>query len=295
MTKEKRGIKFVIIGVIANALLAIAKITAGIMGNSHALVADGIESSTDIFSSAVVWSGLKIASIPPDKNHPYGHGKAEAVSAMVLTLFLVCVAVFIIVNSIHEIILPKHTPQAYTLIVLIVAIITKETLFRNIIKVSGEIHSTSLKTDAWHHRSDAFTSASAFTGIFLSLVLGPGYEYFDDIGALAASGFILFNAFWLLKGAIGDIMDATPSVELEDNILTIVKEIPGVFSVSSIKVRKSGLSYLVDLDIQVSGDISVTEGHDISDNVIRILKHSNLSVQDVMVHAEPYFDMSGIH
>jgi cation diffusion facilitator family transporter len=181
------------------------------------------------------------------------------------------------------------------LIVLIAVIITKETLFRNIIKVSGEIHSTSLKTDAWHHRSDAFTSASAFTGIFLSLVLGPGYEYFDDIGALAASGFILFNAFRLLKGAIGDIMDATPSVELEDKILTIVKDIPGVFSVSSIKVRKSGLSYLVDLEIQVSGDISVTEGHDISDNVIRILKHSNLSVQDVMVHAEPYFDMSGIH
>jgi cation diffusion facilitator family transporter len=281
--------------VIINALLAIIKITAGILGNSHALIADGIESSTDIFSSAVVWSGLKIASKPPDSNHPYGHGKAEAVSSMIVSLFLVTAAVIIIINSIHSIILPKHAPQAYTLIVLILVIITKETLFRNIIKVSSEIHSTSLKTDAWHHRSDAFTSASAFLGISLSLIFGPGYEFFDDLGAMAASGFILFNAFRLLKGAIGDIMDATPSYELESKILSIVRDIPGVYSINNIKVRKSGLNYLVDIDIQVSGDISVAEGHDISDNVSRILMNSDLSVQDVMVHAEPYFDMSGIH
>jgi cation diffusion facilitator family transporter len=203
--------------------------------------------------------------------------------------------VIIIINSIHSIIIPKHAPAVYTLIILVLVIITKETLFRNIIKVSSEIHSTSLKTDAWHHRSDAFTSASAFLGISLSLIFGPGYEFFDDLGAMAASGFILFNAFRLLKGAIGDIMDATPSYELESKILSIVRDIPGVYSINNIKVRKSGLNYLVDIDIQVSGDISVAEGHDISDNVSRLLMNSDLSVQDVMVHAEPYFDMSGIH
>jgi cation diffusion facilitator family transporter len=295
LTKEKRGIRFVIIGIITNALLAFIKITTGVLGNSYALVADGIESTTDIFSSIVVWSGLRIAAIPPDRDHPYGHGKAEAVSAMLVSLFLAAAAAIIIVNSIHEIILPHHTPEAYTLLVLVAVVITKEILYRNVLKVSAEIHSTSLRTDAWHHRSDAFTSASAFAGISLSLLLGAGYEYFDDLGALAASAFILYNAYRLLKGSLVDIMDAAPSRELENRIIEIAKEIPGVYSVSNVRVRKSGLSYLVDLDIQVSGDISVSEGHDISDTVSRILMNSNLSVQNVMVHAEPYFSMSGIH
>ena len=295
MTKSKRGIKVVLLGIIVNALLAVIKITAGVFGNSYALIADGIESTTDIFSSVIVWSGLKIAAKPPDKNHPYGHGKAEALSAMIVSLLLLGAAVLIVVNSIHEIYLPHHAPEPYTLLVLVLVIITKEFLFRTVFKVGNDIESTSLRTDAWHHRSDAITSAAAFVGISVALIMGPGYEMADDYGAIAASVLIVFNAVRLLRHSLSDIMDEAPSSGLKDKIISIVESIPDVKNVTNVKLRKSGLYYLVDITIQVSGDISVFEGHELSEIVNDKLQGSNLSIQEVMVHTEPFIDMLGIH
>jgi cation diffusion facilitator family transporter len=294
MTKEKRGIRFVLVGIVTNALLAVIKITAGILGNSYALVADGIESTTDIFSSIIVWSGLKIAAKPPDQEHPYGHGKAEALAGMIVSLSLLAAAVLIVINSIHEIITPHHAPEPFTLLVLVVVIITKEILFRTVFKVGNEIESTALRTDAWHHRSDAITSGAAFVGIAVALIMGPGYESADDYGAMVASALIIFNAFRLLRHALSDVMDESP-LEMKTIISSMVRSIPGVGSVQNVKIRKSGLHYLVDLDIQVHGDLSVYDSHEISERVSEKLKSSNLSVQDVMVHTEPFMDMGGIH
>jgi cation diffusion facilitator family transporter len=295
LTKSKRGTRVVLLGIIVNALLAIIKITAGVLGNSYALIADGIESTTDIFSSIIVWSGLKIASKPADKNHPYGHGKAEALSAMIVSLLLLAAAVFIIVNSIHEIITPHHAPAPFTLLVLVLVIITKEILFRTVFKIGSDIESTSLRTDAWHHRSDAITSAAAFIGISVALIMGPGYESADDYGAIAASVLIIVNAGRLLRYSLSDVMDEEPSPEMKDKIISIVESIHGVKNVNDIKIRKSGLYYLVDLTIRVSGDITVFEGHELSEIVIDKLQDSSLSIQGVMVHTEPYIDFSGIH
>lgn len=295
MTKSKRGTRVVLLGIIVNALLAIIKITAGVLGNSYALIADGIESTTDIFSSIIVWSGLKIAAKPADKNHPYGHGKAEALSAMTVSLLLLIAAVIIVINSIHEIITPHHAPEPYTLLVLVLVIITKEILFKTVFKVGSDIESTSLRTDAWHHRSDAITSAAAFVGISAALVMGEGYESADDYAAIVASGLIIFNGYRMLKYSLGDIMDAAPTSNMKDNIIEMVKSIPGVKNVNNVKIRKSGLYYLVDITIQVSGDISVFEGHELSEIVNDKLSSSNLSIQEVMVHTEPFIDMAGIH
>jgi cation diffusion facilitator family transporter len=295
VTKSKRGIHVVLLGIITNALLAVVKISAGVLGNSYALIADGIESTTDIFSSVIVWSGLKIAAKPPDRNHPYGHGKAEALSAMIVSLLLLAAAAVIVINSIHEIVLPHHAPAPYTLLVLVLVIITKEILFRTVFKVGSAIESTALRTDAWHHRSDALTSAAAFIGISVSLIMGPGYESADDYGAIAASVLIVINGVRLLKNSLSDIMDEAPSSDFKVRIIDIVEAIQGVKSVDNIKIRKSGLYYLVDLSIQVSGDLSVFEGHELSELVNDKLVNSDLSIQEVMVHTEPFIDMKGIH
>lgn len=295
MTKSKRGIRVVLLGIIVNALLAIIKIAAGVLGNSYALIADGIESTTDIFSSIIVWSGLKIAEKPPDKNHPYGHGKAEALSAMTVSLLLLAAAALIVINSYHEIVLPHHAPAPFTLLVLVLVIITKETLFRTVFKVGTDIESTSLRTDAWHHRSDALTSAAAFIGISVALIMGPGYEGADDYGAIAASVLIIINGIRMLKYSLSDIMDEAPSADMKNKIIDIVESIPGVKNVDDVKIRKSGLYYLVDLNIQVSGDLTVFEGHELSEKVNDSLKNSSLSISQVMVHTEPFIDMAGIH
>ena len=287
MTKEKKGFRAVLLGIIINALLAVIKITAGILGTSYALIADGIESTTDIFSSIIVWSGLKIAEKPPDRNHPYGHGKAEAISAMIVALLLLAAAVLIVINSIHEIALPHHAPAPFTLLVLVLVIATKEFLFRRVFKVGTDIESTALRTDAWHHRSDAITSAAAFLGISIALIMGPGYE--------SASVIIVINGIRMLKFSLSDIMDEAPSSGLESKIITVVESIDGVISVDNIKIRKSGLYYLVDLTIHVNGDLTVFEGHELSEVVSDMLKNSDMSIQDVMVHTEPYIDFAGIH
>ena len=295
MTKSKKGLKVVLLGIVSNAVLAVIKITTGVLGNSYALIADGIESTTDIFSSLIVWSGLKIAEKPPDVNHPYGHGKAEAISAMIVSLLLLAAAAVIVVNSVHDINMPHHAPEPYTLLVLVIVIITKEILFRTVFKVGSDIESTALRTDAWHHRSDALTSTAAFVGISIALIMGPGYEAADDFGAIAASVLIVINGVRLLKNSLSDIMDEAPSSDFKVRIIHIVESIQGVMNVDNVKIRKSGLYYLVDLSIQVSGDLSVFEGHELSEEVKDKLVNSNLSIQEVMVHTEPFIDYAGIH
>jgi cation diffusion facilitator family transporter len=282
-----KGFRLIITGIIINAALAIIKISTGIIGHSYALIADGIESTVDIFSSLVVYSGIKIGSLPPDKNHPYGHGKAESLSAMVVSIFLLGAAVYIIIHSIHEIVTPHLTPAPYTLFVLIGVIITKEFLYRSVFKEGDKVDSTAMKTDAWHHRSDALTSLAAGIGITISLIAGPGYESADDWGALLASGVIIYNGIRMFMNAISEIMDESAPAELENKIKETIMSVKGVLSINQIKIRKGGISYLVDANITVDGEISIYKGHDIATEVETKLFNSDLSISNVMVHVEP--------
>lgn len=282
-----QGLRSTLIGILANTLLAAIKATAGFLGNSYALIADAIESTTDIASSFIVWSGLKIAALPPDADHPYGHGKAEPLAAIVVSLTLIAAAMGIAIQSVREILTPHHAPAAFTLAVLVLVVVTKETLFRFVFNVGQDINSTAVKSDAWHHRSDAITSAAAFVGISISLIGGAGYESADDWAAMFASVIILFNAYRILRPAINEVMDGAPSADVDVGIRRAAQQVEGVIALEKCFIRKMGFSYYVDLHVTVDGELSVRHGHDIARQVKLAIRTSNPHVAEVLVHIEP--------
>lgn len=272
---------------LGNFLMAIIKATVGFFGNSYALIADAIESIGDVFSSMLVIIGIRYAKRPPDENHPYGHGKVEPLITFVVVGFLCASATLIIIESIHNIQLPHKAPKAYTLWFLGGIIIVKELFFRFVSKRSEETGSTSLKADAWHHRSDAITSAFAFIGIMIAVLLGDEYAAADDWAALIAAGVIYFNAFLIFRPALGEIMDEHRYDDFIAVIRAKSKDVPGVIDTEKCWVRKSGMRYWVDIHIHVNGTITVTEGHDIAHALKAHLKQTLPEIEDVLIHIEP--------
>jgi cation diffusion facilitator family transporter len=281
------GIRSILGGIFANLLLAVVKAVTGILGNSYALVADAIESTLDVFTSFIVWAGLKTASRAPDANHPYGHGKAEPLAAILVTFFLVGAAILIAIQSTEHIMLPHQPPALFTLPVLFVVILVKELLYRWVYKRGVEINSTAVKSDAWHHRSDALTSLAAFTGISIALIGGKGYESADDWAALIAAAIIVFNAYRIFKPAFLEIMDTAPPSEIAEKIRIISLDVNGVEGIDQCLVRKMGLEYFVDIHIIVNGQLTVKEGHSIGHRVKDHIMSNIPSVFDVLTHVEP--------
>ena len=283
----QKAIKTSWLSIIGNALLAIAKGVTGVFGNSYALIADAIESTTDVFSSFLVLLGLKYSSKPPDDNHPYGHGKAEPLITFAVVGFLVISATVIAYESIEHIRTPHRVPESYTLIVLAIIIIIKEFFYRFVSKRGEETKSTSLKADAWHHRSDAITSLMAFIGISIAIFMGEGYETADDWAALFASGFILYNAYLILRPALGEVMDEHMHDDMIENIREISMTVGGVIETEKCYVRKMGMAFLVDLHIAVDAEITVKMGHDIAHEVKDRLLREIPEIADVLIHVEP--------
>ncbi|MDB6173720.1 MAG: Cation diffusion facilitator family transporter [Chthoniobacteraceae bacterium] len=287
LRRLESGARLALLGVFINSVLAIAKILAGILGNCYALIADGIESALDIFSSLILWFGLKVAAAPPDAEHPYGHGKAEPIAAVIVSLAVIGAAVGLSVQSIREIVTPHHAPAPFTLGVLVLVIIVKETLFRKVIHAGDEIGSTAVKSDAWHHRSDAITSGAAFIGISIALIGGQGWEPADDWAALLACGLIAFNGLRLLQPALHEIMDTAPPKEFEDAVRAVAENVVGVVEVEQCRMRKMGLDFYVDIHVGVQGSLTVYEGHRIAHDVKDTIRASDPSIVDVLVHIEP--------
>jgi len=285
----KRGLKTTFIGIIASSFLAAIKIFTGIVGNSYALIADGIESLTDIFTSSIVLTGLYFASKPADENHPYGHGKAEPFAGVAVSLGIFIAAMVIVVQSIYEIITPHHAPAPFTLVVLIIVIITKETLFRFVIKVGTSVNSIAIKSDAWHHRSDAITSAAAFIGISIALLGGAGYESADDFAALFASVIIVINAYRIFKPALFELLDTAPPAQIIQKVRDVASKVDDVMGIDKCFVRKMGFDYFVDIHVLVDANLPVYKGHEIAHLVKDELIKGHLNISDVLVHIEPYF------
>ncbi|MFN6946382.1 MAG: cation diffusion facilitator family transporter [Cytophagaceae bacterium] len=282
-----KGIKASLIGIIASLFLAIIKGVTGIIGNSQAMIADAIESVADVFTSIIVIIGLKVSAREPDEDHPYGHGKAEPIAGIVISMALIAAAIYICISSIKYIITPHETPESYTLLVLIIVVAIKELLFRYVIKISTETNSNAIKADAWHHRSDAITSIAAFIGISIALIGGEGYESADDWAALFAAAVILFNAYLIFKPAFAEIMDTAPPFEMNQEAKKVASEINGVLGLEKCFVRKMGFEYYIDLHVIVNGDKSVREGHDIAHKVKDAIKNADPRIKDVLVHIEP--------
>lgn len=282
-----KGLRTTLIGIIISTVLAIVKALGGIFGHSYALVADAIESGADVFTSTMLWIGLKWSAKPADENHPYGHGKAEALIALGISLALVAAAGVIIQNSVLHILEPHKTPAPFTLIILVVVILTKELLFRFVVKTGNEINSGAVKADAFHHRSDAITSAAAFIGITIALIGGEGYEVADDYAALLAGGFIIYNAYTIARPAIGELLDEALAPEMHEQIRKLAETVEGVKYVEKCYSRKMGTGYQVDLHIWVDGNISVENGHDIAHRAKNEILTNVPQVIDVHIHVEP--------
>lgn len=288
MSHEQQAIKTTYISIFGNASLALGKWIVGYLGNSFALIADAIESTADIFSSILVLLGLRYAAKPADDNHPYGHGRIEPLVTFLVVFFLIISGGIIAYESIQNIRTPHDLPKPFTLIFLGIIIIIKETFYQIIAKKGRETNSTSLQADAWHHRSDAITSLTAFIGISIALYFGKGYESADDWAALIASGIIFYNSYLIFRPAFGEIMDEHLYDDVEADIRKIATTVAGVITTEKCYIRKSGFKYWVDLHVIVAADITVKEGHDIAHQLKDAIREAMPLVADVLIHIEPF-------
>jgi cation diffusion facilitator family transporter len=285
--RARRSAALVARGIGLNLVLAAAKIAGGIIGHTYALIADGVESLLDILSSGLAWAGLRMAARPPDAEHPYGHGKAEPISGLLVSIVIFAAAAWIGQHAIHEIITPHRGPHWGTL-PLLAAIIALKIYFSKKLGAAGlESNSMVVGIEAWHHYSDALTSAAAFVGIAVALWGGKGFEAADDWAALAACAVILWNGVGFFRRAVHDVMDSAAPAGVEERVRTLARTVDGVLGIDKLRVRKSGLSHLVDIHVEVDGDLSVRAGHDIAGAVKHRLLQSPLHITDVLVHIEP--------
>lgn len=284
---EQIAIRTTYFSIAGNTSLALIKGLAGVFGNSFALIADAIESMTDIFASFLVLFGLKYANRPADKNHPYGHGRAEPLITFLVVGFLFTSATIIAYKSIENIGTPHELPEIWTLFVLAPLIIWKEVSFRLVMKKAMVTNSSSLKADAWHHRSDAITSIAAFIGISIALLLGKGYEASDDWAALFASGFILYNSYKIFRPALGEIMDEHLYDDLVADIRAVSISVDGIVGTEKCFIRKAGMKYHVDLHAMVDAEITVKQGHEIAHKLKDTLRSVIPQLGHILIHIEP--------
>lgn len=270
-----------------NVILAGGKLAAGVFGHSHALVADAVESFADIFSSMIVWRALVVAAQPADADHPYGHGKAEPIATAVVGTALLLAAAGIAVQSVREIVAPHQAPAPFTLVVLLGVIGVKEALFRFVFREGVSVQSSAVRSDAWHHRSDAITSLAAAIGISVALIGGPLYASADDVAAIVAAGIIAWNGWRLLRPALDELMDAAPDPGVVKEIRDIALTITGVAEVEKCLVRKMGYHFFVDMHVEVAPDMTVQRAHDIAHEVKNTIRQQLPIVYDVLVHVEP--------
>ncbi|PZX53427.1 cation diffusion facilitator family transporter [Algoriphagus ratkowskyi] len=288
MSRSNLAIRTVIFSMLGNIALAIIKFLAGIFGNSYALIADGIESVVDVFASLLVLFGLKYSARPADENHPYGHGKAEPLVTFLVVVFLIISAGTIAWQAYQHIIIPHELPKPFTLIVLAGIIIWKELSFHIVMQRSKKLNSTALRAEAWHHRSDAITSVAAFIGITIAIFGGKGFEVADDYAALFAVIFILYNCYKIFRPALSEVMDENNYEELTLQIRQVSLTVTGVKGTEKCYIRKAGMEYHVDLHALVSGELTVTEGHNISHRLKDKLCEVIPELGNVLIHIEPF-------
>jgi cation diffusion facilitator family transporter len=283
-----RGVRSARLGIVTNAILALTKLVAGLVGNAYALVADAIESATDIVASTIVWGGLRVASREPDESYPFGYGKAESLAAAGVALLIVVAAIGIAVEAISGIRNPHLAPAPWTLAVLVGVIVVKWWLSRHVEAVGADIGSTAVRADATHHLSDAVTSAAAFVGISIAVIGGPGWEAADDWAALIASAVILFNGVAMLRPSMNELMDRSAGASVVEMINQAALSVSGVRATEKLAVRKAGMGYRVTIHVQADPDLSLHHAHILSGRVKGSIRQAVPRVQSVLVHMEPF-------
>lgn len=283
----RRGALYALAGLLVNAVLVVVKITAGLVGSSYALVADGVESGTDVFASLIVWRGLKVATKEADRHYHFGYGKAETLAAAAVSLLLLAAAAGIGWQALGGIRAPSQVPEPFTLGVLLSVIAVKELMFRKVAAVGGSTHSRALETDAWHHRSDAITSAAAFVGISVALIGGEAWAAADSWAALLGSGIIGINGLRLLRPAVLDLMDHAPDQAVLDRVNALAESVDGVRGVEKVQARRAGIGYLVAIHVEADPAMSLREAHNLGGRVRSAIR-TDRSILDALVHMEPH-------
>lgn len=283
-----QGVRAAQLGLLVNAALAVVKVLTGLIGNSYALIADGVESGADIFSSLIVWRGLKISGRSADEEFHFGYGKAESLASAIVALMLLGAAVGVAIAAVREVVTPHHLPEPFTLIVLVLVMGIKEVMFRRTMRVGSETGSNVVQADAWHHRSDAITSLAAFVGISVALAGGSGWESADDYAALLSSMVIGWNGYCLLRPAISDLMDKAPDREFVDNVTSVALAVAGVLGIEKVAARKVGLGYFIEIHVQALPTLPLYDAHILGGIVKSRLKEAMPSILGVLVHMEPF-------
>ena len=285
--RVQQATRATVIGAVINLGLAAIKGAVGILGNSYALVADSIESLGDVVISGCTLIGIRISATPPDDSHPYGHGKAEPIAAILGGMVLMGSAVLTVWLSWGQLHTAASLPAKFTLPVLAGIVIIKEVLFRFVHRVGKEIDSTALTVDAWHHRSDALTSMAALFGIALALYGGPRFIFADKWAAIITGGTVALNSIRLVWPAILELMDTAPIIDWTQIVRETAVGFPDISQIQQVKARKMGLGYYIDIHMHVDPWMTVRDSHALAHALKDRLMKDDGRIHDALIHVEP--------
>lgn len=291
-TREKQIYKVTLIGSVANAVLIVLKFLAGILGRSSAMVADAVHSLSDLISDVIVLVFVKISGKPTDKTHDYGHGKYETLATLIIGLILLGAGIALGVGGVEKVIASLRgevleRPGMLALIIAVVSIVVKEWLYRYTVSWGEKLNSKAVTANAWHHRSDAISSAGTLAGIAGAMFLGEKMRILDPVAAILVSIFIIKSGYDIMKPCIEELLEASLPESQEDRILEIVKSIDGINSVHKLRTRRIGNNIAIDLHAQMNGNQTLRSAHDKASAAERKLKEEFGDGTLVNIHMEP--------
>lgn len=291
--REKKAARVTWVGFFTNLILSAAKIVAGVVGRSSAMVADGIHSLSDFVTDFIVIIFIKISAKNEDSDHPYGHGKFETFATMLISFVLFIVAIGIFYSGsvkIYEVLNGRtiERPTYLALVMAAVSIVVKEGLYWYTIIIGRKIDSPAVIANGWHHRSDAFSSIGTLIGISGAMFLGERWRILDPITSVIVGIFIIGVAYKLARPSIQELLEMSLPQEIEQNIEQKIQATPGVITFHHLRTRKNGNAFIIDMHIKVDARSSIVEAHDIATHVENNLKAAFGKHTQVNVHIEPY-------
>ena len=292
MEREKEVYKVTLLGSLINLALMVFKFLAGIFGHSAAMIADAIHSVSDFVTDIVVLAFVRVSHRPKDKSHDYGHGKFETLATTLIGVALFAVAVGIFVDGAKKIVFWANggtltQPGILALVAALVSIVMKEAIFQYTKRKANQLDSQAMRANAWHHRSDALSSIGTAIGIGGAILLGERWAVLDPIASIVVGALIVKVAFDLLKNGMGELMEQSLPDEVENEILTIVKNVPGVFEPHDLCTRRIGNHYAIEMHILMDKDIALKEAHDRASEMERLLKERYGEETHISIHVEP--------
>lgn len=294
-SREKEIYKVTITGTIVNALLIALKFIAGVFGRSSALVADAVHSLSDFVTDMIVLIFVKIAGKPCDKTHDYGHGKYETFATMIIGMILLLAGIGLMVSGIHHIIdglngqiLPR--PGMIALIIAVISIISKEWLYRLTAGVGLRVKSQAVIANAWHHRSDAISSAGTLAGVAGAMFLGDRWHILDPVAAVVVSIFIIKSGYDIMKPSVNELLEGSLPEEDVNEIDRLVRSVPGIVNVHHLRTRHIGNSIAIDLHAKMDGNITLAEAHAIATKAEKVIRQHFGGSTIINIHMEPAKD-----